>query len=85
MLVLIKSRLRIHATQEWHDLYQKSTNDELQLFFSTIDQDKTFDKFLLITYPVSVGAHYECRKYDSIDPLVTLHKTTRLHLTLHDA
>ncbi|KAK5052760.1 hypothetical protein LTR84_002626 [Exophiala bonariae] len=25
--------LRIHATQEWHDLYQKETNDELQRFF----------------------------------------------------
>lgn len=27
------SRLRVHPTQEWHDLYQSSTNDELQLFF----------------------------------------------------
>ena len=27
------ARLRIHSTQEWHDLYQPSTNDELQLFF----------------------------------------------------
>lgn len=26
-------RLRIHATQEWHDLYQRTNNDELQLFF----------------------------------------------------
>ena len=25
-------RLRVHATQEWHDLYQSSTNDELQRF-----------------------------------------------------
>ncbi|KAE8380085.1 alpha/beta-hydrolase [Aspergillus bertholletiae] len=25
--------LRVHATQEWHDLYQASTNDELQRFF----------------------------------------------------
>ncbi|KAL6247545.1 hypothetical protein RBB50_005891 [Rhinocladiella similis] len=25
--------LRIHTTQEWHDLYQPSTNTELQLFF----------------------------------------------------
>ncbi|KEF55052.1 uncharacterized protein A1O9_08705 [Exophiala aquamarina CBS 119918] len=24
--------LRVHATQEWHDLYQKETNDELQKF-----------------------------------------------------
>lgn len=23
----------MHATQEWHDLYQKETNDELQRFF----------------------------------------------------
>lgn len=30
---LMTKRLRIHATQEWHDLYQPSTNDELQLFF----------------------------------------------------
>jgi hypothetical protein len=26
------TRLRVHATQEWHDLYQKSTNDDLQKF-----------------------------------------------------
>lgn len=26
-------RLRVHSTQEWYDLYQKSTNDELQKFF----------------------------------------------------
>ncbi|KAH6673420.1 Alpha/Beta hydrolase protein [Halenospora varia] len=25
--------LRVHSTQEWHDLYQPSTNDDLQLFF----------------------------------------------------
>lgn len=25
-------RLRVHPTQEWHDLYQKETNDELQSF-----------------------------------------------------
>ncbi|KAJ5769548.1 alpha/beta-hydrolase [Penicillium odoratum] len=25
--------LRVHATQEWHDLYKSSTNDELQMFF----------------------------------------------------
>ncbi|CAG7931568.1 unnamed protein product [Penicillium olsonii] len=25
--------LRVHATQEWHDLYQPNTNDELQKFF----------------------------------------------------
>ena len=30
---MIVQRLRVHATQEWHDLYQKSTSDELQLFF----------------------------------------------------
>lgn len=24
--------LRVHATQEWHDLYQQNTNDELQQF-----------------------------------------------------
>lgn len=29
----VSFRLRIHDTQEWHDLYQKSTNDDLQLFF----------------------------------------------------
>ncbi|KAE8347389.1 hypothetical protein BDV24DRAFT_157681 [Aspergillus arachidicola] len=28
-----KKWLRVHPTQEWHDLYQKSTNDELQKFF----------------------------------------------------
>ncbi|RAK95961.1 CocE/NonD family hydrolase [Aspergillus ibericus CBS 121593] len=28
-----KKWLRVHSTQEWHDLYQPSTNDELQLFF----------------------------------------------------
>ncbi|KAL4811369.1 Alpha/Beta hydrolase protein [Aspergillus unguis] len=28
-----KKWLRVHATQEWHDLYQTSTNDELQKFF----------------------------------------------------
>lgn len=27
------NRLRIHHTQEWHDLYQKSSNDDLQRFF----------------------------------------------------
>lgn len=27
------NRLRIHATQEWYDLYQKSSNDDLQKFF----------------------------------------------------
>lgn len=26
-------RLRIHTTQEWHDLYQPHNNDELQRFF----------------------------------------------------
>lgn len=26
-------RLRVHETQEWHDLYQKRTSDELQVFF----------------------------------------------------
>ena len=26
-------RLRIHDTQEWYDLYQPATNDELQRFF----------------------------------------------------
>ena len=26
-------RLRFHATQEWHDLYQPHNNDELQRFF----------------------------------------------------
>ena len=26
-------RLRIHHTQEWHDLYQQSANDDLQKFF----------------------------------------------------
>ena len=30
---LTVQRLRVHATQEWHDLYQESTSDELQLFF----------------------------------------------------
>jgi hypothetical protein len=29
---LYHTRLRVHATQEWHDLYQQSTNDDLQLF-----------------------------------------------------
>ena len=27
------SRLRVHHTQEWHDLYQKQTVDDLQKFF----------------------------------------------------
>jgi hypothetical protein len=27
------SRLRVHETQEWYDLYQPSTNDGLQLVF----------------------------------------------------
>ncbi len=31
--------LRIHATQEWHDLYQKSTSDELQEFFDRYLKD----------------------------------------------
>lgn len=30
---LICYRLRIHHTQEWYDLYQKSANDDLQKFF----------------------------------------------------
>ncbi|KAJ5355920.1 alpha/beta-hydrolase [Penicillium concentricum] len=29
----MKKWLRVHATQEWHDLYQKSTNDDLLKFF----------------------------------------------------
>lgn len=33
------SRLRVHPTQEWHDLYQKSTNDELQKFFDFYTKD----------------------------------------------
>ena len=32
-------RLRVHATQEWHDLYQKETNDELQRFFDRYTKD----------------------------------------------
>lgn len=28
-----QDRLRVHATQEWHDLYQESTNNELNKFF----------------------------------------------------
>ncbi|KAH0594681.1 hypothetical protein MHUMG1_07515 [Metarhizium humberi] len=28
-----KKWLRVHATQEWHDLYQESTNNELNKFF----------------------------------------------------
>ena len=27
-----RCRLRVHPTQEWHDLYQRETNDELQSF-----------------------------------------------------
>ena len=29
----IGCRLRVHPRQEWHDLYQPNTNDELQQFF----------------------------------------------------
>jgi hypothetical protein len=29
---LYHTGLCVHATQEWHDLYQQSTNDDLQLF-----------------------------------------------------
>ena len=32
-------RLRVHATQEWHDLYKKSTNDELQSFLDRYTKD----------------------------------------------
>jgi hypothetical protein len=32
-------RLRVHATQEWHDLYQKETNDELQKFLDRYTKD----------------------------------------------
>ncbi|KAL2838515.1 alpha/beta-hydrolase [Aspergillus pseudodeflectus] len=32
-IVHSKKWLRVHPTQEWHDLYQKSTNDDLQKFF----------------------------------------------------
>lgn len=28
-----QDRLRLHHTQEWHDLYQQSANDDLQKFF----------------------------------------------------
>ncbi|KAJ6029759.1 uncharacterized protein N7446_010891 [Penicillium canescens] len=31
--------LRVHPTQEWYDLYQPSTNDELQLFFDRYTKD----------------------------------------------
>ncbi|KAK6436229.1 hypothetical protein LTR95_007572 [Oleoguttula sp. CCFEE 5521] len=31
--------LRVHATQEWHDLYKKSTNDELQAFLDRYTKD----------------------------------------------
>jgi hypothetical protein len=31
--------LRVHATQEWHDLYKQSTNDELQRFFDRYLKD----------------------------------------------
>ncbi|KAJ5392912.1 hypothetical protein N7465_011886 [Penicillium sp. CMV-2018d] len=31
--------LRIHPTQEWYDLYQSSTNDELQSFFDRYTKD----------------------------------------------
>lgn len=31
--MLTCNRLRVHATNEWHDLYLKSTTDELQKFF----------------------------------------------------
>ena len=31
--------LRIHATQEWHDLYKQSTSDELQMFFDRYLKD----------------------------------------------
>ncbi|KAE8360997.1 alpha/beta-hydrolase [Aspergillus caelatus] len=34
-----KKWLRVHPTQEWHDLYQKSTNDELQKFFDFYTKD----------------------------------------------
>lgn len=27
-----KLRLRVHPTQEWYDMYQPETNDELQRF-----------------------------------------------------
>ncbi|KAF9890050.1 hypothetical protein FE257_006730 [Aspergillus nanangensis] len=33
------ARLRVHATQEWHDLYLKETNDELQKFFDRYTKD----------------------------------------------
>lgn len=32
-------RLRVHATQEWHDLYQRETNDELQKFLDHYTKD----------------------------------------------
>jgi uncharacterized protein len=31
--LISRLRLRIHTTQEWHDLYQPHNNDELQRFF----------------------------------------------------
>lgn len=34
------SRLRIHHTQEWHDLYQPSANDDLQKFFDRYLRDR---------------------------------------------
>lgn len=32
-------RLRVHTSQEWHDLYQTSTSDELQKFFDCYLKD----------------------------------------------
>ncbi|KAF4334683.1 cocaine esterase [Fusarium beomiforme] len=32
--------LRVHATQEWHDLYQQETNDELQQFLDRYTKGK---------------------------------------------
>ena len=33
VLADMEFRLRIHTTQEWHDLYQPQNNNELQRFF----------------------------------------------------
>jgi uncharacterized protein len=40
LTLLSLSRLRIHHTQEWHDIYQPVNNDELQKFFDRYLKDE---------------------------------------------
>ncbi|SCV57829.1 uncharacterized protein FFB14_15347 [Fusarium fujikuroi] len=47
--------LRVHHTQEWHDVYRKKNNDELQKFFDS--PAKTIVERVEVAFPVP-GTEY---------------------------